>query len=260
MRTLAIELIPILEDNYVFLIQNHLTGKTALVDPGEAQPCLKSLKAKHKSLDYILITHHHADRIDGIAELKDQFPNAQVFAPLKNKSQISDADFYVQSNKILRLEGLGEFEVIGLPGHTLGHVGYYSKLESLLFSGDVLFGLSCGRLFEGSFEMTFATLQILKNLPDETLVFCTHEYTMSNMKFVEELIETKQISSGYDVQTFEIYKKELVEKRSQGKPSVPLNLGAEKKSNPMLYAKNANDFTRIRQLRNVFKPRKTAST
>lgn len=260
MRQLEIDLIPILDDNYVFFIENKYSGKTALVDPGDAKPCLRSLQAKRKNLDFILITHHHADHIDGIDELKQLFPKVQIYAPLKNKSQIPQADFYLEAGGLVQLDGLGEFEIIGLPGHTLGHIGYYSKSESVLFSGDVLFGLSCGRIFEGTFEMTFEALQKIKKLPNETKVFCTHEYTMSNLMFVGELIETKQFSSGYDIRALEKYKITLLEKRSKNLPSVPLNLGDEKIANPMLFSSNVEDFARVRQLRDAFRVSKSHQT
>jgi hydroxyacylglutathione hydrolase len=260
MQELEIDLIPILEDNYVFLLQNKVSGKTALVDPGDAEPCLKSLKALGKQLDFILITHHHADHIGGIAELKEQFPQVRIYAPLENRIEIPWADFYLQAGEKLHLDGAVEFDVMGLPGHTLGHIAYYSRSENALFSGDVLFGLGCGRVFEGTYEMTFDSLRKIKKLPDETRVFCTHEYTMSNLRFVQDLIETNQLSLGYDQRILEVYKNELLMKRSQGIPSIPLNLGTEKVCNPMLFSQNAEEFARLREMRNTFKLSNTSST
>ncbi len=260
MHSIEIELIPILDDNYVFLLQNKQTGKTALVDPGDADPCLRSLKAKRKNLDFIIVTHHHADHIDGIVKLKEQFPNVLVYAPSKNKNQIPHVDFFVNDGELLRLPGLVDLIVVGLPGHTLGHVAYYSKLEKVLFSGDVLFGLGCGRIFEGSFEMSYQSLQKLKDLPDDTRVFCTHEYTNTNLKFVEELIETQQLSAEYNLGLFNEYKKNLVHKRNRMIPSVPLILRAEKCSNPMLFASSVEEFSKFRKLRNDFKPQKKTPT
>jgi len=254
MDELEVELIPILDDNYVFLIQNKLTGKVALVDPGQAQPCLKSLKQQGLVLDFILITHHHHDHIDGIQELRQNFPKALLYAPEKNKVQIPNANFYLKEGDHLKLEGLAEFEVIGLPGHTLGHIAYFQSQKEWLFSGDVLFGLGCGRLFEGTPQAAFESLQKIKKMPDEIQVFCTHEYTQANLNFLEQLIENNRILVTPPLWG---YKKNLLQKRAKSFPSVPLKLGDEKSCNPFLQAEKVEDFAELRLMRNTFKPKES---
>lgn len=250
MSELEVELIQILDDNYVFLIQNKLTSKVALVDPGQAQPCLKSLAKQGLALDFILITHHHHDHIDGVKELIKYFPKALLYAPEKNKVQIPNANFYLKDRDYLKLEGLAEFEIIGLPGHTLGHIAYFQSQQKWLFSGDVLFGLGCGRLFEGPPEVAFETLQKIKKMSSEVQVFCTHEYTQENLNFVEQLIENNRICM---TQALLDYKKNLLQKRAQNRPSVPLRLGDEKSCNPFLQAEKVEEFAELRQMRNTFK-------
>lgn len=256
MSELEVELISVLDDNYVFRITHVKTRKTALVDPGDAGPCLKSLKEKGLGLDFVLITHHHADHIDGIAELKSEFASVQVYAPLKNQKQISGVDHWVQETDCLRLEGLADFQVWDMPGHTLGHVAYWQAQQKWLFSGDVLFGLGCGRLFEGTSEMMFETLNRIKKLPAETEIFCTHEYSESNFKFALELIESKRIPEGFDFQFFKIYQDKLLQKRNRLLPSVPLLLSDELRCNSFLLAQNANELGALRLARNTFKPKR----
>ncbi len=189
---LAVTLIPILEDNYVFLIKSENLNDVSLVDSGESKQCLEILDKNHYDLKSIFITHHHDDHIEGIANLKRKFPNAIVYAPEKNKIQIPLADVYVYDSQKITV-GKINFDVIELPGHTLGILGYFEPEAKLLFSGDVLFGLGCGRLFEGTAQMLYQSLNKIKQLPPETLVYCTHEYTETNLRFTEMLIETKKI-------------------------------------------------------------------
>lgn len=247
---LSVELIPILSDNYVFLITDDSTNEAMVVDPGQARQTLEVLKARNLKLKTILITHHHADHIDGIGELKDHY-QAQVIAPLKNNSQIPYVDQWVQNGSQVS-RGNFHMKVLELPGHTLGHIGYYFENEKWLFSGDVVFGLGCGRLFEGSFEQMFQTLQTIKVLPPETKIFCAHEYTETNFRFCESLTLKSETAWALDVQQLKKYGTELMKKRSENKPSVPLVLAHEILTNPFLRASTVDQFTTIRQLRNVF--------
>lgn len=229
-----VQLIPIFDNNYVFLIKNE-KRECLLVDPGEASAAIREIEKRHLKLKGVLITHHHADHIDGLPDIKKKF-NAPVWAPEINRSQIV-ADYYIQNNFKVTLAGF-EIEALALPGHTLGIHAYWFKNENWLFSGDVLFGLGCGRVFEGTYEQAFASLQKIKSLPDETKVFCAHEYTKRNSEFCESL----------DMKTpgFLDYRRNLQV------PSVPLILALEKKVNPFLLAEDSSEFSRLRNLRNVF--------
>ena len=231
-----VELIPIFDDNYVFVIVNAADTEALLVDPGEASAALNFLEKHHLKLSGILITHHHADHIDGLPALRERL-NAPVFAPLKNKQQIP-ADHYVDENDKISLSGF-EIKIISLPGHTLGIQAYWFEAENWLFSGDVLFGLGCGRLFEGSFEQGYTSLQKIKKLPPATRIYCTHEYTHTNLKFCKSLAARDAALTDYEQQL--------------KVPSVPLTLALEIKTNPFLRAQSVAEFTTLRELRNTFK-------
>ncbi len=137
---IKVELIPAFETNYIFLLTTTQSKQAVIVDPGESAACIQELQKQNLDLIAILITHHHADHIDGIEGLKHAYPRAKVFAPLKNKDHIPAVDFYLKDAQAVALDNFGKFKVLELPGHTLGHIGYYHEQQNLLFSGDVLFG------------------------------------------------------------------------------------------------------------------------
>jgi hydroxyacylglutathione hydrolase len=247
-----VELVPIFNDNYVFFIRENETSQFVnLVDPGESEKCLRFLEEKKLILKNILVTHHHADHIDGIENLKSHCKSVQIYAPLKNKNQMPWAHHYVSQDQILKIENFN-FKVLELPGHTQGHIGYFESQRNWLFSGDVLFGLGCGRLFEGNPEMMMASLQKIKLLPIETLIFCTHEYTLTNLNFTEYLIKTERIPKGFDFELFSEYKNEILEKRNSGLATVPLSLGTQLQVNPFLVATDLTEWAELRHLRNQF--------
>lgn len=247
---LTVELIPILSDNYIFLITDSKTSEAMVVDPGESEKTMDVLKTRNLKLKGILITHHHSDHIDGIENLKKEF-NAKVYAPIKNKLQIPLVDHWLQEDSQIE-QGAFQIKVIELPGHTLGHLGYFFKKEMWLFSGDVVFGLGCGRLFEGSFEQMYETLQKIKTLPVETKIFCAHEYTETNYRFCESLISSAQTALFVDPISLQHYSQNLINTLRQGLPSVPLQLFTEMQTNPFLLASTVQQFTTVRKLRNVF--------
>jgi hydroxyacylglutathione hydrolase len=221
-----------------------------VVDPGSSDEVISYLKQHQLELESILITHHHWDHIDGLAALQACTERPiPVYAPSKNKAQVSQATQYVNEGD--RVEAIGlSFLVRELPGHTLGHIAYYAEELKWLFSGDVLFGLGCGRLFEGTFEQQFTSLNKIKNLGAGVKVFCTHEYTERNLAFCKDVLlpQNKLVNAA----ALQAYEKGLTELRSQQKPSVPLELSEEMKCNPFLIAHNLEEFTEIRQLRNNF--------
>lgn len=236
-----VRLLPVFDDNYIFLLQND--SAVIVIDPGEAKPVLQVLQSEKLSLAGVLITHHHHDHIDGLNELRVYNPELPIWAPLKNRGQIPGASTYVEEGDCVELAGL-KFQVIELPGHTLGHIAYYNPQQGFLFSGDVLFGLGCGRIFEGTFEQHYKSLQRIAALPINTQVFCTHEYTEANLRFLQSLgpLSPQQ----------QEYARRLAECRAQNRPSVPLRLIDELQCNPFLLSRNLTEFTQLRQKRNQF--------
>jgi hydroxyacylglutathione hydrolase len=242
----TVELLPIFKNNYVFLIQNLDTHEAIVIDPGESTAVKKALEQQKLKLKALLITHHHPDHTDGLADLVQTY-KVPVYAPFKNQQQIQ-ADHYLEDKAQFQIAGFN-IKTMALPGHTLGILAYWFSDQHWLFSGDVLFGLGCGRLFEGSFEVAWNSLNKIKTLPDDSLVYCAHEYTEDNLRFFKTLpIELKAL-----VQLDRIvnYENDLLQKRSQKLPSVPLLLSTEKSTNPFLMSDLA-DFTRLRKLRNEF--------
>lgn len=221
---LEIEIIPALNDNYIYLIHDPVTNETAVVDPAQAEPVLERLAIKNWTLNYILNTHHHWDHVDGNRELKDQ-TGCTVIGSAYDKARIPAIDICVDENSKLSL-GTHAIQVIETPGHTLGHVVYYFADDMALFCGDTLFSLGCGRLFEGSAEQLWQSLQKLKKLPPETRIYCAHEYTEVNALFAQKVEQ--------DNAELLRFKNKVRDLRAQNLPSLPSLLAEELACNPFL--------------------------
>jgi len=245
-------LVPVFTDNYVFIVENTETKKCVIVDPGAADEVISFLQRQQLQAEAIFITHHHWDHIDGLGALlafiQKSNATASVYAPLKNRSEVSQATQYVGEDDLISAIGLS-WKVMELPGHTLGHISYYSEDLKWLFSGDVLFGLGCGRLFEGTYEQQFNSLKKIKSLGAGVKVFCTHEYTERNLAFCKHLVLSNKEAGDENLR---IYEQNLTELRALRRPSVPLELSEELKCNPFLLADTVEKFTELRQLRNKF--------
>tara|TARA_B100001029_G_C15026277_1_gene433836 strand:+ start:696 stop:1460 length:765 start_codon:yes stop_codon:yes gene_type:complete len=222
MQNLSVEIINQLSDNYSYLIFNNNNSSSIIIDPAEAEIIIDLLKQKKLDLDYIFITHHHKDHTSGVLNLLKEYPKVKIFSPSELNSlsinKISDGDILKTS--------LNEFNILSTPGHTLDHIVLCDYNNNLLFAGDVLFRLGCGRIFEGTFEQMHHSLQKLFNLPDEMKVFCGHEYTKNNLKFLEYIFKNNIILE-------KTKNKILKDLNSKGR-SIPFNLGEEKKCNPFL--------------------------
>ena len=223
---LEIFIINALSDNYVYLLRNEKENLTSVIDPGEAEPVIKFLKKKNWDLDEIINTHHHHDHVGGNKKLLDVY-KSKLIAPSYDNNLISNVDIFVSDNETLNIAGVFT-KVIHTPGHTLGHVCFYMPEEKCLFSGDTLFYLGCGRVFEGTMEQMWSSLVKLRSLPDDTNVYCGHEYTLSNMKFANYIDTDNALLNKFG--------SEIKNKRKQGFPTVPFNLGIEKKINPFFRA------------------------
>ncbi|MCG6365552.1 hydroxyacylglutathione hydrolase [Vibrio fluvialis] len=217
---LHIKSIPAFNDNYIWLIQNS-DRRCAVVDPGDATPVLDYLSQHELTLEAILITHHHNDHIGGVPELVRQYPNVDVVGP--SQEPIPTLTHRVDAGDQIELFD-ERFMVLGLPGHTLGHIGYVG--DGKLFCGDVLFSAGCGRVFEGTMEQMFTSLSKLVALPEETKVYCAHEYTASNVAFA--------MAVEPDNEQLQIYRDEVIRLRGQGHSTLPSTLRREKWVNPFL--------------------------
>ena len=178
---MKIEIIPCLNDNYSYLIHDEISNTVAIVDPSEFIHCDTIISKNYKKLDFILNTHHHYDHVGGNEELKKKY-NSKVLGFENDKNRIPQIDTVLKDNQEFKI-GTLNFTTIFIPGHTRGHVAFYFKKERVVFSGDTLFSLGCGRVFEGTYKQMFQSLNKLKNLPDETKVYCGHEYTFKNLEF-----------------------------------------------------------------------------
>ena len=268
---LKIIAIPAFSDNYLWLLHN---GKRAVVfDPGDAAPVQRALLELGLPLDAILITHHHTDHIGGVAQLRSQ-TSAKVYGPATEKIP----EPYVRLGEDDSVTALGlEFQVFDVPGHTAGHIAYYAAPSPqlageaasttadnapLLFCGDTLFSGGCGRLFEGTPAQMLASLDKLAALPGQTRVYCTHEYTLSNLRFALVVDPDNAELTAYQTHCLEL--------REQGQPTLPTTIAQELLINPFLRSRRpalvaaahqfdaqAHDettvFAAIRQWKNQFK-------
>ena len=178
---MKIEIIPCLNDNYSYLIHDEISNTVAIVDPSEFVPCDTIISKNYQKLDFILNTHHHYDHVGGNEELKKKY-NSKVLGFENDKNRIPQIDTVLKDNQEFKI-GTLNFITIFIPGHTRGHVAFYFKKERVVFTGDTLFSLGCGRVFEGTYKQMFQSLNKLKNLPGETKVYCGHEYTFKNLEF-----------------------------------------------------------------------------
>lgn len=210
------------EDNYIWLLQGSEDSKVAIVDPGDADPVIEWLQAHQLQPSAILITHHHGDHTGGIAELRERY-DVEVYGPAHER--VPGIDHRLQEGDVVSPTGTGlRLEVLDVPGHTLGHIAYYG--EGALFCGDTLFTGGCGRIFEGSPEQMYQSLEKLRALPDETLVYCAHEYTLANLRFAR-VAEPDNEHTLRRLQQAEAL-------RAQSLPTVPSRLELEKATNPFL--------------------------
>jgi hydroxyacylglutathione hydrolase len=216
--------VPALSDNYAFLIRCSQTGRTAVIDTPEAIPILAAAREAGWRIDEIWNTHHHADHVQGNAEIAD-LEGAAITAPDSEAGQIGAVTRRVRPGDRINL-GACEAQVLDVGGHTRGHIAYWFDQDKALFCGDALFALGCGRMFEGTPEQMQAGLARLRALPDDVVVWCAHEYTASNAKFA--------LSVDPDNPQLRAYAEEVFEKRERGEPTVPTTMAREKAANPFL--------------------------
>lgn len=228
-----VSIIPILDDNYAYVIQSG--DMVGIVDPGEAKPVMEYLEENNFSLDWIINTHHHWDHVDGNPELIEKY-ECKVAAPDECKRH---KDIILKDGENFKF-GDVDFQIFLTAGHTAGHIVLFDPVYRILFAGDTLFAMGCGRLFEGSYADMFKSMQVIKSLPPETAIYCGHEYTAGNAKFATHIMP--------DNEDIKMRATEVMGQQC----TMPTLQAIEMKTNPYLIAQTIEEFTKIRQEKDDF--------
>lgn len=252
-----VEMFPCREDNFGYLIHDEKSGETVAIDAPNAQAIRQALKRRNWKLSQIFVTHHDFDHTDDIPELKSEF-NLKITGPRAEADKIDTLDVLVGDGDTVVL-GATTFHIYETPGHTIGHIVYHDPTNKIIFTADALFSLGCGRMKEGTPGPMWDGLAKLRALPDDTLIYCGHEYTAANAKFA--------LSIDPDNKALQERAAEVKQQRAQNKPTLPVTLGAEKAQNPFLRADHptiaaalnlsgntpADVFAALRKAKDVFK-------
>ena len=239
---MKVEIIKCLKDNYSYVIIDEKYNHACVVDPSEAEPIINFLENKNIKLKFVLNTHHHYDHVGGNNDLKKKY-KVKIIGFKNDKERIPNIDILLENNEIWKSENF-EAKIIHIPGHTSGHICFYFIKEKIAFTGDTLFSLGCGRIFEGTYEQMYNSLNKLKKLPSDTKIYCGHEYTLQNSLFC----------SKYDKNNKNLRKKilEIKHKVKKNLPTIPSTLKEELTYNIFLRAKNLKDFSKLRDLKDNF--------
>ena len=225
---MKVEIIKCLKDNYSYLLINEKNKNACVVDPSESKPIIDFVEKKNINLKFILNTHHHYDHVGGNNDLKKKY-GSNIVGFKYDKDRIPEIDILVEDNQIWSNEDF-EAKIFHIPGHTSGHICFYFEKEKIAFTGDTLFSLGCGRIFEGTYEQMFESLNKLKKLPIETKIYCGHEYTLQNSKFCIK----------YDKNNSNLKKKieSINDKLNKGLPTIPSTIKDELECNIFLRSEN----------------------
>jgi hydroxyacylglutathione hydrolase len=239
---MRIEIIPCLKDNYSYLLINEKTKIACVIDPSESGPVIEYLENNKIELKFILNTHHHFDHVGGNEELKKKY-GSSVIGFKGDKKRIPGIDILVEDQETWKHEEF-EAKIIHIPGHTLGHICFYFFKYKIAFTGDTLFSLGCGKIFEGTYLQMYESLKKIKKLPNDTKIFFGHEYTLNNSKFC----------LAYD-QNNENLKNKIIEikkKLRSNVPTAPSTIEDELKCNIFLKSENIETFSKLRDLKDNF--------
>jgi|TARA_B110001452_G_scaffold265269_1_gene269645 hydroxyacylglutathione hydrolase len=239
---MKIKIISCLKDNYSYVIIDEKKNIACVIDPSEASPIIKFLEDKKINLKFILNTHHHYDHVGGNSELKKKY-GANVVGFREDRDRIPEIDIFVDDKEIWNYESF-EAKIIHVPGHTLGHICFYFYKEEAVFTGDTLFSLGCGRIFEGTYSQMFNSLMKLKTLPLNTKVFCGHEYTKQNSKFC--------LQHDTSNKNLKVKISDMSTKLKNKLPTVPSTIKEELECNIFLRANNVKTFSKLRDLKDNF--------
>ena len=239
---MKIKIIKCLYDNYSYLIIDEIKKIACVIDPSESRPIIDYLKNNKIDLKFILNTHHHYDHVGGNSELKKRY-NSKVIGFIGDKNRIPEIDIFVKDGQIWKEDNF-ILKVYHIPGHTLGHIAFHFFKDKIIFTGDTLFSLGCGRIFEGTYEQMFSSLNIIKKLPKNTQIYCGHEYTLQNSKFC----------IAYDPKNLKLIEKiKFINERIKNNlPTLPTSLSDELDCNIFLKAKDLKSFTKLRDLKDNF--------
>ncbi|MCP0913633.1 MULTISPECIES: hydroxyacylglutathione hydrolase [Legionella] len=224
---MTIAALPARKDNYIWAIVNEAKHTLTCIDPGESAPVIRYAHTNQLILTNILVTHHHADHTDGIAELLQSFPEAKVYGPADERIPL--VNYVVRGEDIIHIDHYA-FRVLNTPGHTSTHVCYQEPMKSWLFCGDTLFSAGCGRVFDGTFAQLHHSLLLLQQLPDDTQLFCGHEYTRQNLRFAASIEPANETIKNYAA---------YLQERSE-LCSLPSSIALEKKINPFFRIETPN--------------------
>ena len=234
--------VPILKDNYAWLLRESTTGAVAIVDPAEGPPIIAAIEAAGGRLDLILLTHHHADHIAATADVRARFP-CPVVGAAADSHRLPKLDIAVKEGDTVKF-GNASARIIETPGHTIGQINYFFADGEILLSGDTLFSLGCGRLIEGTADQMFSSLRKLAALPGGTQVCCGHEYTESNGRFA--------LSVDPDNRALQARMERVLAARAAGQATVPSPMSEELAANPFLTAATVADFADRRSKKDRF--------
>ncbi len=239
---MKIQIIKCLTDNFSYLLIDETKNNACVIDPSESKPIIDYVERNNINLKYILNTHHHFDHVGGNKELKKRY-NANVVGFKGDKDRIPEIDILVDDLKIWKKDNF-EAKIYHIPGHTTGHIAFHFFKEKKIFTGDTLFSLGCGRIFEGTYKQMFDSLKKIKSLPKDTEIFFGHEYTLQNSNFCiihdsNNLLLKNKITK-------------IKENLKNGLPTVPTILDDELQCNIFLKAKDVQTFSKLRDLKDNF--------
>lgn len=240
MTKAEVTLVPVLSDNYAYIL--HKGEHAAVIDPGQPEPLIYQLDNLDLTPNMIINTHHHSDHIAGNKALMDKY-GARLVAPDKETARIPGINKTVKEGSIIEFAD-ETIEVIETPGHTNGHVCYHLPQSKIVFAGDLIFAMGCGRAFEGTAEELYTSIEKIKALPPETEIYCGHEYTLSNAEFC--------LSIDPDNADLVARHKEVKQYRDNNLPTIPTTLEKEMQTNAFLRAKSVEEFADIRQKKDNF--------